>query len=234
MKGAGKGLKFSGIGNIKNYLDGTYEIPVQKLLVDKLMAGDVFYDIGANFGFFTILASKLVKTAGQVYAIEPVPDNARIIRMNTKANRLKNVLVIEKAISENEGYRKLLITQHHGGSTLSDTGIVPADMIKEMNVDVTTIDFLVTKGGLSPPTVIKLDVEGAELKAFSGMQKTIDKFYPTLIYEIDDGDKDVFQEKIYETQSFLKKKDYSIEMITNAYPKNEWNIAHFIANSNRS
>ena len=92
--------------NIVIYVRGTddfyYALPrregsVHDFIVSVLKEGDVFVDVGANIGYYTILGSKLVGSKGLVIAVEPVPDTVKILRFNLRLNDIKNVLVIDKA-----------------------------------------------------------------------------------------------------------------------------------------
>ena len=70
---------------VSAYWLGIYELPIQECLVRKLKPGNVFYDIGANAGFFSLLGSNCVGPEGRVFAFEPLPENIRSIRAQTGA-----------------------------------------------------------------------------------------------------------------------------------------------------
>jgi hypothetical protein len=76
-----------------------YEPDVSHILGKVLREGDVVIDVGANIGFFTVLASLLVGPAGRVVAFEPEADNLARLRANLAHNVCKNVTVIEKAVT---------------------------------------------------------------------------------------------------------------------------------------
>src|SRR5688572_30507212 len=90
--GEAAGLKFSFPQNL-DFLRGSTERPVQRCLAAHLGPGDVFYDVGANVGFFSLLATKRVGPDGVVYALEPVAENASAVRRNARLNGLTNVSV---------------------------------------------------------------------------------------------------------------------------------------------
>ena len=77
--GIGKGLKFDSGGERIAYVLGTAEPEQQNVMSQFLRQGDVFYDIGANKGFFTVLAARLVGDKGVVYAFEPFPESCKLI-----------------------------------------------------------------------------------------------------------------------------------------------------------
>src|SRR5687767_8704385 len=72
---------------------GTYERFVQRIFVEHVRPGGVVYDVGANAGFFTLLASKLAGSSGRVYAFEPMERNLHYIRKHLQMNRVENVEV---------------------------------------------------------------------------------------------------------------------------------------------
>jgi precorrin-6B methylase 2 len=73
------------------------EDDVEDFILNNLKPGDTFIDVGANIGYYTILASKLVGVNGRVLAIEPVPQTANILKINLLLNKANNVTLIEKA-----------------------------------------------------------------------------------------------------------------------------------------
>jgi hypothetical protein len=101
--GGGLRLDMKGIplshAHIGSLAFGNLEQSVQEAMLRHLPKGGVFYDVGANVGFFALLAAHLVGVdEGQVYAFEPTPDNAAEIRSNIALNGLRNVTVVEKAV----------------------------------------------------------------------------------------------------------------------------------------
>ena len=69
--------------------------------------GDIALDLGANIGYHTLILSKLVGKTGKVFAFEPAPENAALIRENIKINNIKNVVVIEMAVSDKKQKSRL-------------------------------------------------------------------------------------------------------------------------------
>ncbi len=88
-----------------------------------LKPGDIFYDIGANVGFFTVVAAKLVGASGKVYAFEPEAVNAATLRHNAQINKFAHVTAIEKAVSRTTGQAELLLSDYCGGHTSSNRRI---------------------------------------------------------------------------------------------------------------
>ncbi len=122
LAGIGVGLHFNAAQSNPTYSVGINEWPVQKWLAANLHSGDVVYDVGANVGFFTVLAARLVGTEGHVVAFEPVPDNAAAVRHNVALNKMTQVTVLQQAVSDDVGEGKLLLAYYSGGSSLDTVG----------------------------------------------------------------------------------------------------------------
>jgi len=183
--GPAAGLRFNAGGSAPSFALGTTEPEVQAVLSQLLRPGDVFYDIGANVGFYTLLASKLVKSHGRVYAFEPVPGNVRAIHHNLKLSSTQNVDVIPYAVADHSGSFSMMISAEPFWSRFSG---LPSPPHPSGTIEVRgiTIDDLVVEKSILPPNVIKLDVEGAEEQVLAGMRQTIRAHHPVIVCELHD------------------------------------------------
>jgi FkbM family methyltransferase len=164
---------------------GNLESAVQEAMLRHLAEGGVFYDIGANLGFFALLGARLAGPEGTVIAFEAAPDNAEAIRVNAALNGFTNIEVIAKAVSNRPGIGSLQIVDDQSWSKLADYGEHP-NTEQVMDVELVSIDQLIADGTIRPPTVVKIDVEGAELAVLEGMRSTIKAYQPTIICELHD------------------------------------------------
>lgn len=172
--GIGKGLKFDATGGYPGYSLGTTEPHEQQALAEHLPAGGVLYDLGANIGFFSTLAARLVGPQGHVYAFEPSADSAARARENAERNHFANVTVIPAAVSDHTG-RMLL-------DTSSDTAKHRLDPHGTVEVDVVSLDDWATTK--RPPDVVMIDIEGAELDALRGMRNLLAEHKPVILCEV--------------------------------------------------
>ncbi len=156
---------------------GSYEAEVQQLLVARVRPGAVVYDLGANAGFFTLLAARLAGPTGKVYAFEPLPANLEILRRHVALNRCANVTVVPAAVSDRDGRARF----EGAGSTARLAGDTAAGAI---DVATVRIDSLIARGELAPATLVKLDVEGGELAALQGMAGLLRDARPPLLLEL--------------------------------------------------
>ncbi|HVF79613.1 MAG TPA: FkbM family methyltransferase [Solirubrobacteraceae bacterium] len=164
---------------------GTLEPPVQEALRRLLAPGAVFYDVGANVGFFTILGARLVGPEGRVVAFEPVPACARAVARNIALNDFAHAEIREEAVGATSGSAQLLVVGEASWSHLASTGR-HADVRAQLDVRIVSIDELVTSGAIPPPDVLKIDTEGAELQAIEGMRTTIERHRPAIVCELHD------------------------------------------------
>lgn len=226
--GLASGVKFNAGQYNPHTVLGDYEIPVQELLAEYLKPQDVFYDIGANVGFFTILAAKLVGKKGKVYSFEPEAENAAILKHNIELNNLTQVVAIEKAVSKITGVTKLWLTEYSGGHSIAPVG-EKFDPEKYITINTVSIDELLQQQTIEPPTLVKIDVEGAEIDVLEGMSQTIDQWHPMIIYEVDDQRPEGLSNKREAIDHFLLSHGYEIKPLEASYLDGSWNVEHAIA-----
>jgi FkbM family methyltransferase len=180
-------------GVIVSYLrqGGLYEPEVATLFTRAIQAGDTVLDVGANIGFFSILASRLVGPGGTVVAFEPGPDNLERLAINLALNDAANVTVVDHPASNGvEIVTFHLNSDNEGGHSLWDPGEHPHHQKSRENarsivMTTTTIDAEVTRLGLAPPRLMKIDTEGAEHRVLEGTANLLREFeVPYIIAEL--------------------------------------------------
>lgn len=155
---------------------GSYEPLQTKLFVSAVNKGDTVLDIGANIGTYTVLASKKVGPKGKVYAFEPDPTNLTILKKNLTKNSCANVVVVNKALSDITGTMALKKDRFAPGETrISKKG--------STRVQVIRLDDFVAQNKITP-TVVKMDIEGAEVGALVGGAKTFTQNKIKLFIEV--------------------------------------------------
>ncbi len=153
------------------YLDPSYDADLQRVISDHLPEGGVFMDIGANVGFFTLLAARRVGKGGQVHAFEPEPRTYAALRRNIALNRLTNVTAWQLALSDTAGTATLF---PHAGGNSGAASLRPLENSgPPVAVELDTYDRLAAERGLPVPSLIKIDVEGAETKVIRGMTQLL-------------------------------------------------------------
>lgn len=148
---------------------GEWEVETTRWFKQLAKKGDVIVDIGANMGYYTLLASKIVGDSGKVYAFEPDPTNYSVLCKNVALNEIKNAITIQKAVSDKNGSMTLYLDgKDIGAHTLYKNGKARKSVV----VDSITLDEYF-KGKEYPINIIKMDIEGAEMAAMRGMGKII-------------------------------------------------------------
>ena len=174
---------------------GVYEPQETALLGELLQPGMTFVDVGANWGYFTLLAAHLTGPTGRVIALEPDPRLVPFLRRNVDVNGLAHVEVLSVAAAaragsftllghdasaENRGTSRLTHERSEGGASFR-VATAPLDALLDAR-DIRTVDLL------------KMDIEGAEALALEGMRdglarhryaRIILELHPTLLAEHD-------------------------------------------------
>lgn len=147
------------------------EIRLARFLICTLKEGDHFLDIGAHYGYFSLIAAELTGATGQVLALEPASKSGAILSENCK--NLANITLVPKAISDQVGE----ISFYEFPNLFSEYNSINVDQFRDekwfadfnpvkTTVATTTVNEITA--GSFKPVVIKIDVEGAELKVVEG------------------------------------------------------------------
>lgn len=189
VAGMARGLRLAGAGlplehlQAHFFLRGTLEVTVQEALRRHLGPGGVLYDIGANLGFFSVLGARLAGPSGRIFAFEPVPANAAAIRLHARLNALDTVDVLELALGARSGRAVLSVPEDAGWAHL-ERYAPDREVPSKVEVEVACIDELLEASRIAPPTVVKIDTEGAELEVLRGMERTVRAHGPALVCEM--------------------------------------------------
>jgi FkbM family methyltransferase len=184
QKGFGKGLWFNGGRANAGYALGTTEPTVQHALATLLGAGMTMYDVGANVGFLTIIAGRLVGPTGHVVGFEPAPAVARQIEHNARLNGFTHVMVCQKALADTDGTAQFLVSDDPTWSKLAGHHHTVDRPAGEITVSVCRLDTIVRDEDLPLPHLIKIDVEGDELLVLAGASDTLRRSRPLLMIEL--------------------------------------------------
>jgi FkbM family methyltransferase len=165
---------------------GTWEKSETEVVRRLLRPGDTFVDVGANVGWYTLIASRAVGETGRVIAFEPAPGSYSLLAQNAKDNGCRNVILESKALSDKRGTLRLNI----GATNKGHNSIISSSLTKGF-VDVEALpldEYLKDLPGKID--LIKIDTEGAEGFILNGMTQTFRKnpkmavimeYFPTLI-----------------------------------------------------
>lgn len=151
--------------------------------VQDLHKPGVFWDIGANVGFYSWL---LMSADPELHAVlfEPDPDNIELVNATIARGRLENVQLVAKAASTEQGTARFVMDPESGTTSHLEsggTGVKGA----VVTVETTTLDDELAR--LAPPDLIKIDVEGAEDMVLAGATRLLEEVKPVIIIECFDG-----------------------------------------------
>lgn len=184
-QGIGKGLRFSPGGSNAGYLLGTSEPGVQRAMLTILKPGMTFFDVGANVGFHSTVACRLIDPArGHVVSFEPLAANADQIEVNARLNNFECVRVMRLALGNHDGEARFLLSEISSRGALETTGQVPASHSGIATVQIRRLDTLMDEAHLPAPDVMKIDVEGAEADVLAGAHETLMRDRPIMMIEL--------------------------------------------------
>jgi FkbM family methyltransferase len=179
------------------YCTRFFEETSTRWLLQHLKPGQVFFDVGAHFGYFTLLAASIVRDTGSVHAFEPTPGSCRMLRENTASHR--NVAIREAALWRQDcqlpfkdyGLRfsglNSFTSPRISDSVRRREPRQPEDRQRDILVRAIRGDDYVEHAGVVPD-LVKIDAEGAELAILEGLSRTLRKSHPLLIVEVEDED----------------------------------------------
>ncbi len=170
LQGSARGMKWITGAHDHGCWLGSYEYKKRSLFERTLQTGDCLYDIGAHAGYYSLIASRLVDSTGDVFAFEPVASNIDYLTKHIAINGLTNVHIIESAVSDTNG---LVPFSFESGSAIGRITKQGAASVRSVSLD----EFI---GNHRHPTHLKIDVEGAEMLALKGAQHFLRAKKPTI------------------------------------------------------
>ena len=154
------------------YFFGIWEPNLTHWVGWRLKEGDVFVDIGANIGYYTLLASRLVGKTGRVIAIEVSPTTFRQLTKNVQRSGAANIELLNIAVSDVLG--KLKVYRAPSGN-IGKTGVFQRDgFMYEAEVEAAPLSKLISPGTMRRVRLIKIDVEGSEGAVITGMEPLLE------------------------------------------------------------
>lgn len=146
---------------------GVYEQSLVKTLQNYLKPGDIFIDLGANEGYFSVIASQIVGETGRVIAIEPQLRLQPILHRNFNLNSCNNAKVLPVAVSDKSGKASVHLSSNMntGSSSLVQSTVYP---LSKQEVVTTTLSEIFQQEDITNCGMIKIDIEGWEYEAIMG------------------------------------------------------------------
>ena len=193
----------------RGILLGDFEHSELRFVERYLQPGMTVFDIGANHGLYSVLASKRIGRNGQVYAFEPSPRERAKLMRNLKINRCKNVQVVEIALSESSGEATLNVVQ---GTEVGCNSLRAPDVDQPtipVKVKIEPLDNFLAQAGVKKIDFVKLDVEGAEQSVLKGGEKYFSSAErPVILAEISDIRTKAWGYAAHEIVSWLAQRGF--------------------------
>jgi len=152
---------------LPHYKDNAYESFSTEVVNNYLKDNSVFVDVGAHYGYYSVLASKAKKNV-EVVSIEPVEENFKILEKNIKLNNVEKSTIYNMAISDKNSIREFNVTEASDSAGFYNHPLTKSK--KKIQVKTRSLDSLLKNKKVD---FIKIDVEGHEISVLSGMKKTI-------------------------------------------------------------
>ncbi len=158
-------------GGREIFKKGTYEDENSTFLKNNLILNpnDVFLDVGANIGWYSLLIDKYFQEV-IAYAFEPDPVNIRCFEYNLQANNSKNVNLVKKAVSDKSGTQTMYTYKN---SNKGRNSLLPINNHGEIKIEAIELDQFVKQMNISTVRFMKMDIEGYEYHALSGASQVL-------------------------------------------------------------
>jgi FkbM family methyltransferase len=215
-----------------------YEMGTMQVVSQILKPGDMFLDVGAHIGFFSLIASKWVGEHGKVIALEPEAANIDGFRRNIKINRIRNIDLRPMAIGAEEKEIDFYInSDNDGGHALWNVALHPQNeksrgqqLIRK--IPMTTLDLIIQDQTPLRPKLIKIDTEGAEGSVLQGAVISLSNLeIPYVICEINRFGLKQMESTEKELRDFMQKLGYDPYLISDQFPYLQKLAPDFFVNS---
>jgi len=153
------------------YYFGVWEPNLTALISERLKPGDVFVDVGANIGYFSLLAAKLVGSPGKVVAIEASPEAFHRLERNLRCNRARNVRAVNVAVSDcEEDLQFYAAPENESGRTTAEPSLANHEhFVPSFRMRALPLALILSKEEVKGARLMKIDVEGYEWPVLLGL-----------------------------------------------------------------
>ncbi len=183
-----------------------YEKPESEEWISIAAKSKLILDIGANFGYYSILAADINPTS-RIYSFEPAPETFARLKVNIELNKFSNIQLVNKGVSDTEGNFTLYLskTDNSGMTSLR----IPENYSGEsVSVDVVSCDRFIKNQSLSGVDLVKIDVEGNEFNVLKGMEDIIKNDQPVIFIELMENHLKRFGHNLNVVFDFFNERNY--------------------------
>jgi FkbM family methyltransferase len=192
------------------FLAGEIDPNEFSFLADVLKPGMCVVDVGANEGLFTLFFRKRVGPGGRVIALEPSERELIHLKRNLRINRFLDVDVVPLAVGDHVGRARLSLAEagHAGHNALGTPAAPWVSVVDQVEVEVSTLDTLSDARNWPRIDLIKMDIEGSELRALRGADRLLARDRPVLLLEAEQESLSLRGASFSELLSWLAARKY--------------------------
>jgi len=170
-----------------------------------LNKGSIVIECGAYIGYYAIKASEIIGKDGYVVAIEPIEENLNLLSKNIKENSIDNIEIVPKGIWNKKSKQKI-IREKRQRASINNLASVKTN--QEIEIDCDSLDNILKNHDITKDDFIRIQVNGAEIEALKGMEKTLKKGPKILITSLYDKNK---TSNVKIIKMILANNDYRVE-----------------------
>lgn len=176
-----------------------------KYILNNLKPNDIFIDVGACIGDYSLFASSII-TNGHVYAFEPFKKSIEMFEENITLNGIKNISIYKGVASDKNGYERLSVEKESEVNHITH-GKKTGNTIKIPSI---TLDTYIVENNIKQIAILKIDVEGSEMKVLKGAEKSIqEKKIKKILIELNKNNQ-FFGTSNQKIITWLKKQQYNV------------------------
>jgi FkbM family methyltransferase len=198
--------------SVSLYVYDNFENTNRKFWDDLIKPGMTVFDIGANWGVYSVAAKRLLGSDGNLVSFEPNKNEYSKLNKNLSLNKggMSHVTLVNSAVGDSDGSAIFYMPPEYKGAYGSLGRPKIDEDCEAIEVKITKLDSYINENSISALDVIKIDVEGAEIKVLTGAIETLKKFSPVILMEVSDKRTIVFGYKARELCDFLLDIGYKL------------------------
>lgn len=197
------------------FIYGYYELAESGFWINLVKNKKVIFDIGANVGYFSLLALKNISNeSGLIYAFEPVSHTFDRAKYNIELNKFKNINLYKIALTDKKGKLEINVgdEKNWGMSSINKHNYLSG---KTEIADAETVDGFIEKNKITALNLVKIDVEGSEFLVLKGMINSLSELRPIILIEVLDINLNTASTTKEQVFGFLLERNYKAYKIIN-------------------
>lgn len=212
------------------YFFGTWEPRISRFFARTLSDGDSFVDVGANIGYYSLLAANAVGPSGRVFAVEASPSIFGKLKRNVAMNGFKNIELFNVAVSDKAGLLKIYLGPDANIGSTTTIGPLSSDHHLEAEIPASPLAAIIGEDRLLSARLIKIDVEGAEPQVIRGIAHLMHRFANETEWIIEISPEAICKsgESVDDLLAVFRSAGYKLYSI-----HNEYSIESYLSPSNK-